>query len=354
MADAAPAFSVPAPLMCEQRGEEALLAEVFEGLAQSPKRISPVWMHDERGAALYDRLCAVPEYYLARAELALVDARAASIAASIGPRAALIEFGSGTSLKARVLLDELESPVAYVPVDVARTPLIAVSRNVAARFPDLAVLPVCADFTRSFVLPAPVQDIERRIVYLSGATLGNFARAEAVELLRFMHRVVGPLGAVLIGLDFAKEPAVIERAYNDRAGVMGELNRNALRHLNHRFGADFDVRRFIHRAVWVDEASRIEMRLVSSCDQLVTIGDRRVPFAKGEHAITEYGHKYPPQSFESLAREADLAVREGWVDEQWSFGLELLEPASGESARRWLNPAGQMLLPAHSGTAPAF
>lgn len=354
MALAAAAVSVSTPLMCEQRGEDALLAEVLEGLAQSPKRISPVWRHDERGAALYDRLCAVPEYYLARAELALIDAHAASIAARIGPGAALIEFGSGTSLKARVLLDELQSPVAYVPVDVARTPLIAASRTLAARLPDVAVLPVCADFTRSFVLPSPVQSIERRIAYLSGAALGNFAPNEVVELLRFMHLVVGPRGGVLAGLDMPKEPAVFQRAYDDRAGVMGELNRNALRHLNRRFGADFDLRKFIHRAVWVDEESRIEMRLVSNCDQRVAVGDQHVVFAMGEHAVTEYGYKYPPQYFESLAGEADLAVREGWVDEQWNFGLHLLEPASGEPRRRPLNPQGRLLLPGRIGSAPAF
>ena len=283
MASPASAFlAVPAPIEATPCDDAQLAAQVLAGLAESPKRIDSQWFYDERGAALFDRLCALPEYYLTRAELALMDAHASEIAALIGPVAALIEFGSGTSVKTRVLLDELESPVAYMPVDVARTPLVAASRALAARFPDIAVLPVCADFTQPVALPEELADVRRRVVYFAGSTLGNFRHDKAVEVLGLMRELAGPQGAVLVGIDFAKSPAVMERAYNDSAGVTAEFNRNALTHMNNRLGTDFDVRRFVHRAVWVDSEQRIEMRLRSLCEQAVHLQGQEISFGRNE------------------------------------------------------------------------
>jgi dimethylhistidine N-methyltransferase len=334
MASLASAFlAVPAPIESAPCDDQELATRVLAGLAESPKRIDSLWFYDERGAALFDRLCSLPEYYLTRAELALMDQHAADIAAHLGPVAALIEFGSGTSVKTRLLLDEMDSPVAYMPVDVARTPLVAASRALAARFPDIAVLPVCADFTQPIELPEELAEVRRRVVYFAGSTIGNFTHPQAIEILANMRELAGPQGAVLVGIDLAKTPAVMERAYNDSAGVTAEFNRNALTHINHRLGADFDVRRFVHRAVWVDSEQRIEMRLRSACDQVVHLQDEEIAFARNEELVTEYCHKYLAGQFTAMGRAAGLCPREHWTDPQWGFSVQLLEPEAGEDCR---------------------
>src|SRR5262245_7534471 len=334
MASPASAFlAVPAPIEASACEDEELAARVLAGLAESPKRIDPLWFYDERGAALFDRLCSLPEYYLTRAELALMDAHAADIAAHLGPVAALIELGSGTSLKTRLLLEEMDSPVAYMPVDIARTPLVAASRALAARFPDIAVLPVCADFTQPIALPEELADVGRRVVYLAGSTIGNFRRQEAIGILANMRDLAGPQGAVLVGIDLAKPPAVMERAYNDSAGVTAEFNRNALTHINHRLGADFDVRRYVHRAVWVDSEQRIEMRLRSACEQIVHLQGEEIAFARNEELVTEYCHKYLAEQFAAMGVAAGLCPREQWTNAQWGFSVQLHEPEAGEDCR---------------------
>ena len=352
---AATAYSIPAPLMCEQRSEEELLEEILAGLRQRPKRVAPVRLHDERSAALYDRLCGAPEYYLARTELALIDEYAQQIATRIGPDAALIEFGAATGLKARVLLDEMENPVAYVPVDVARTPLIAAARTLAARFPSLAVMPVCADFTRAFVMPREIEGIDRRVVYLSGAMLNRFHPDEAAEVLQLMHLVAGMDGAVLISLDLEQDAERLERAYNDSAGVGAELNRNVLRHLNHRFDGNFDLRRFLHRAVWVEDEGRVDLGLVSQCDQAVALGNAEIAFAEGEELLTGSAFRYSPEMLAEIAGEAGLGLRSAWADDESSFSLQLLEPTNqGTSGQApGVSEAG-LLLPGRLGNAPAF
>lgn len=355
MALAATAYSIPTPLMCEQRSEEDLLEEILAGLRQKPKRVAPVRLHDERAAALYDRLCGASEYYLARAELALVDEHAQQIAAHIGADAALIEFGAGTSLKARVLLDEMENPLAYVPVDVARTPLIAAARALAARFPSLSVMPVCADFTRAFVMPSAVENIDRRVVYLSSAILNRLSPENAAELLQLMHLVAGESGAVLIGVDLEQDAATIERAYNDASGIGAELNRNVLRHLNHRFDANFDLRRFVHRALWIEDEDRVELGLVSECDQAVALGGAGIAFAEGEQLLTGSVYRYSPGMLAQIAGEAGLGLRSAWTHDSSRFSVQLLEPVNqGESRQAPGVPETGLLLPGRLGNAPAF
>jgi dimethylhistidine N-methyltransferase len=354
MSSPATAFlTVPAPIETAACGDEELAARVLAGLSETPKRIDPVWFYDERGAALFDRLCALPEYYLTRAELELMDAHAADIAASIGPAAALIEFGSGTSVKTRLLLDEMESPVAYMPVDVARTPLVAASRALAARFPDIAVLPVCADFTQPIALPEELADVKRRVVYFAGSTIGNFPRTQAIEILAHMRALAGPQGAVLVGIDLAKNPGVMERAYNDAAGVTAEFNRNALTHINHRLGADFDVRQFVHRAVWVDSEQRIEMRLRSTCNQVAHLQGSEIPLARNEELVTEYCHKYQAGQFDAMGVAAGLCPRGHWTNPQWGFSVRLLEPEAGQECRP-LKDEGDIETQARAGCRIAF
>jgi L-histidine N-alpha-methyltransferase len=253
---------------------------------------------------------------------------AADMAHHIGPDAAIIEFGSGTSTKTRLLLDHLENAAAYVPVDIARDHLLTAASAIARDYSTLRVIPICADFTQPFDLPASVYAANRRVVYFPGSTLGNFDPEHARGLLQRMRQIIGAHGAVLIGIDLKKDPRILERAYNDRAGVTAEFNVNALRHLNRELGTDFDLDAFEHLAVWVEDCSRIEMHLVSKRDQDVHVGEETVHIEKGEHLTTEFCHKYTLESFGDLAATAGLAVSRVWMDPAKLFSVQLLEPMS--------------------------
>jgi len=307
--------------------QDALTNDVLDGLKKEPKELSSVWFYDELGSFLFDNICELPEYYITRTELQIMHGHATEMAQHIGPDAALIEFGSGTSLKTRLLLDRLEQPLAYVPVDISREHLFTAAGALAKDYPHLHIVPVCADFTQNFELPQFIRAAERRIVYFPGSTLGNFDRRQARALLARMRDLVGKNGAVLIGIDLRKDPRILERAYDDSAGVTAEFNINALRHVNRELGADFDLDAFDHLAVWVEHESRIEMHLVSKRDQTVHLGGEKVRIGRGEHLRTEYCHKYTLDSFSELAATAGLAVKRVWMDPNKLFSVQLLEPA---------------------------
>jgi dimethylhistidine N-methyltransferase len=307
---------------------DALTNGVLEGMRKHPRQLSPVWFYDELGSFLFDSICELPEYYLTRTELQIMHAHAADMAHHIGPDAAIIEFGSGTSTKTRLLLNHLEKAAAYVPVDIARDHLLTAASAIARDYSTLRVIPICADFTRPFDLPATVYAARRRAVYFPGSTLGNFAPEQAQELLHRMRQIIGANGAVLIGIDLKKDPRILERAYNDRAGVTAEFNVNALRHLNRELGTDFDLEAFEHAALWVEDRSRIEMHLISKREQDVHVGDETVHIGKGEHLTTEFCHKYTLEAFADLAATAGLSVSRVWMDSEKKFSVQLLEPRS--------------------------
>lgn len=308
--------------------DDQLTREVVDGLRKSPKELSPVWFYDELGSALFDRICELPEYYLTRTEIGIMQAHAAEMAQRIGPHAAVIELGSGTSLKTRLLLDHLESPQAYVPVDIAREQLFDTASSLARDYPALRIIPVCADFTQPFELPKVIATAQRRVVYFPGSTLGNFPQAQALRLLGIMRQIVGSSGAVLIGIDLKKDSRVLEQAYNDAEGVTARFNLNALRHLNRELGASFDLQAFEHRAVWVEDQGRIEMRLISQRDQLINLAGARIAIQRGEYLLTECCHKYTLEGFRELASASQLAVAQVWTDPQRQFSVQLLRPAA--------------------------
>ena len=313
-------------LLIAPRKGDALTSGVLEGLKRTPRELSPVWFYDELGSFLFDSICDLPEYYITRTELQIMRSHAEEMASYIGPNAALIEFGSGTSLKTRLLLDRLVSPAAYIPVDIARDHLLDAAGMLARDYPDLRIIPVCADFTRPFDLPSAVFSASKRVMYFPGSTLGNFVRSEAQALLSRMREMVGKSGAVLIGIDLRKDPRILERAYDDSSGVTAEFNLNALRHLNRELGSDFDLNGYEHFAVWVDDESRIEMHLVAKRDQTVHIGGEDLKIRRGEHLRTEYCHKYTLDSFADLAAMAGLSVSRVWMDTDKQFSVQLLEP----------------------------
>ena len=304
---------------------DQLTNEALEGLRKSPKQLSPVWFYDEEGSCLFDSICDLPEYYLTRTEMQIMSEYAGEMAQLIGPNAALIEFGSGSSDKTRVLIDKLESLSCYVPIDISRDYLFEAAGLLARDYPHLRISPVCADFTQPFDLPVHIAAAQRRIVYFPGSTLGNFETDAARRLLTTMRTIIGRKGAVLIGIDLKKDRDVLERAYNDAAGVTAEFNLNALRHINRELGADFDVDAFEHSALWVEDMSRIEMHLVSTRDQEVHLGDETVNIRRGEHLRTECCHKYTLEGFAQLAASADLDVTHVWTDDERKFSVQMLE-----------------------------
>ena len=303
------------------------------GLLQSPPAISPAWFYDQRGSALFERICEQPEYYLTRVELSIMDAHAGEMAEALGPRIALIEPGSGSGLKTRRLLGALDAPAAYVPVDISREHLLESAARLRAEHPGLAVHPVSADFTASFDVPAAaLEGAPRNVVYFPGSTLGNWDEPDAVELLRRFARLAGPGGAVLLGLDAVKPVEILERAYDDAAGVTAAFNLNALEHINRVTGSAIDTSAFRHEARWVAAHDRIEMRLVARRDVVFDVATARVRLRRGEYLLTEYSHKYTPRSAARLAAEAGLVVQQTWFDPQRWFGVWLLAPGGGDYA----------------------
>ena len=300
------------------------LDELIDGLKQPEKMISPKYFYDERGSQLFEEITRLPEYYPTETELGIMRDNVGEIAGLVGKQASLIEFGSGSSLKTRVLLENLDELAAYVPVDISEDHLLESAQQIREEFPRLDVLPVVADFTQPFQLPSPKIMPLRNIVYFPGSTIGNFTHDAAHELLQVMHEEAGADGALLIGVDLQKDPAIIERAYNDRAGVTAEFNRNMLRHLNREFGADFDLDAFAHSAEYNEEEGRVEIRLVSEQDQEFTLGNESFSIDRDEAILTEYSHKYTLEGFATMAEAAGFSVEKVWMDAERLFRVQYL------------------------------
>lgn len=303
-------------------GLDSNLAEILSGLKRPQKMISPKYFYDERGSKLFEDITQLPEYYLTDAEMEIMTARADEIAAKIGPQASLIEFGAGSGLKTRILLEYLHELAAYVPVDISEDHLLESAGQIRADFPHIEVLPVAADFTRPFDLPNPRIPPRRNIVYFPGSTIGNFERAVAEELLGVMYQEAGADGALLIGVDLQKDPEIIDAAYNDSAGVTAEFNLNMLKHLNEQFGTDFDVDAFTHDARYVPDEGRVRLSLVSGKAQDVKVGAETIRIEKGEDILTEYSHKYTLDGFAEMAAHAGFTVDTVWTDDNELFSVQ--------------------------------
>ena len=300
------------------------LDELIDGLRQPEKMISPKYFYDERGSQLFEEITRLPEYYPTETELGMMRDNIDEIAAMVGQQASLIEYGSGSSLKTRVLLEHLDELAAYVPVDISEDHLLDTAKRVRKEFPHIDVLPVVADFTQPFRLPSPKIMPVRNVVYFPGSTIGNFTNDAAKELLQVMHQEAGGGGALLIGVDLQKDPAIIEQAYNDSAGVTAEFNRNMLRHLNREFGADFDLDAFTHSAEYNEAEGRIEIRLVSEQDQEFSLGHASFSIGKDEAILTEYSHKYTLEGFAAMAETAGFSVERVWMDAKRLFSVQYL------------------------------
>ena len=300
------------------------LEEIVDGLSRAEKMISPKYFYDERGSQLFEAITRLPEYYPTETELGIMRANVDEIAKLVGKQGSLIEFGSGSSLKTRILLQHLDELAAYVPVDISEDHLLESAAIIRSEFPGIEVLPVVADFTHPFNLPSPMIMPLRNVVYFPGSTIGNFTHDDALALLKVMYQEAGKDGALLIGVDLQKNPAIINRAYNDSAGVTAEFNLNVLRHLNREFGADFDLDAWAHSADYNEEEGRIEMRLVSGSFQEFTVGDTSFSIDRDEAILTEYSHKYTLEGFSSMAAEVGFQVERVWTDDDRLFSVQYL------------------------------
>ncbi|MEO6518403.1 MAG: L-histidine N(alpha)-methyltransferase [Pseudoxanthomonas sp.] len=310
-----------------QPSPDDISGDVLAGLSQTPKQLPSKYFYDKRGSELFEEITRQPEYYLTRVELALLQESAAEISAAVGPRAHVVEYGSGSGRKTRILLDALQDPVAYTPIEISRSALMASVERLDREFDDVEVLPVCADFTQPIAIPEPERQAEHALVFFPGSTLGNFGEEEALRLLRAMRQTMGDRGGALIGIDLQKSTDMLEAAYNDAAGVTSAFTLNLLVRLNRDVNSDFDVAAFEHRAGYSSERGRIETFLVSRRAQTVTVDGRRFEFAAGEAMQVEYSHKYTDAGFGALAAKAGLKVVCRWNDANDWFGLRLLQRA---------------------------
>jgi dimethylhistidine N-methyltransferase len=306
-----------------------MLADARHGLRAQPKRLPSKYFYDARGSRLFEEICEQPEYYLTRVELALMREHVGAMAAALGPEVMLIEYGSGSGIKTGLLLDQLERPTAYVPIEIAHSALDESVARLGAKFPQLELLPLCADFTRTPPLPRPSRAAKRRAVYFPGSTLGNFDTHDAIALLQGIRRHIGAEGAALVGIDLKKDTAIIEAAYNDAAGVTATFTLNLLERLNRELGADFDLQRFRHRAIYNAQAGRIETHIVSLAAQDVRFDGESFHFDENEAMLVEYSCKYSLDDFAWLVSKAGLRIQGHWTDAHGQFAVVHLVPCRG-------------------------
>ena len=297
------------------------LSDVIAGLSSDPRTLPCKYFYDERGAALFQKICELPEYYITRTEIDILDGHRREIAAHLGTNIELIGLGTGAGTKTRILIEALEKAAVYIPVDISEKQLRESTALFQEIFPDLEILPVCTDYLQPFVLPSARHKAGRNIVYFPGSTIGNFAPEDAVEFLRRIAALCGRGGGLLIGVDLRKDRHVLEAAYNESAGVTAKFNLNLLARANRELGANFDLRHWHHHAIYNSREGRIEMYLISETRQRVHIEGHQFDFRAGEKILTEYSYKHTPEGFAALARNAGFEFQKMWSDEARLFGI---------------------------------
>ena len=309
---------------------KAFRADVLEGLAQEPKAVPARWLYDEAGSELFEAITQLPEYYLTRAETEILRKRCADFRRLIAPGRAVVEFGSGSSVKTPLLLDCIE-PAAYVPLDISGDFLRAAAADLAEKFPGLPVHPVEADFMQPVRLPEALADIPK-LGFFPGSTIGNMVARTAVDLLRSMRQTLGGDALLLIGMDLVKDVAVLEAAYDDAQGVTAEFNLNLVRRVNRELGGTIPVDRLRHVARWNDTYARIEMHLEAIDDIDFEVSGRCFALAKGETIHTENSHKFDRRSQYTLLLAGGWTPVERWLDESERFSLLLAEATRPRNA----------------------
>jgi len=307
-----------------QPGHENFRADVLHGLHKRQKELPCKYFYDERGSYLFDCICALDEYYIPATERAITRASIGEIAELIGSGSLLIEYGSGNCTKTRFLLDHLCEVAAYIPIDIAREQLLSAAAELMSAYAELEVLPVCADYTGDFDLPAVNRPHRLRLVYFPGSTIGNFDPVPAARFLQQIASLGGIGSGLLIGVDLKKDPSVLHRAYNDSRGVTAAFNLNMLERINRELGGDFQPEYFEHYAFYNPVDGRIEMHLVSLREQVVHLDGTAITFSRGESIRTEKSYKYTLDELERLAAAAGFSVEQVWTDERQWFSVQYL------------------------------
>ena len=303
-------------------GETAALnfrKDVLAGLSRPQKSLPPKYFYDAAGSRLFERICRLREYYPTRTELSITKKNLRDIARFAGTGCALLEYGSGESLKTRLLIRALR-PSVYMPVDISAAALRAAAKRLVRDFPGLGVVAITADFSQPLAIPA-YRGSARRVVYFPGSTIGNLTHEEAHAFLKMTRGQVGPRGAMLVGVDLKKDANVLHAAYNDAQGVTAAFNLNLLARINRELGADFQPSRFRHQAFYDPIMGRVEMHLESLDSQLVHIAGRRFEFAPGETLHTEFSCKYSIAEFQELGKRAGFTPEKVWTDPEQLFSV---------------------------------
>lgn len=299
--------------------------DVLKGLALPQKAIPSRWLYDERGSQLFDEITELPEYYPTRTELSILRNRADEMSGAVGPHAVMVEYGAGSLVKVRILLDALEQPSAFVPVDISASHLEAAADELKADYPDLLVKPVAADFMASNLGESLPQSEGRCAGFFPGSTVGNLLDDDIHRFLANARNDLGDGACFIIGLDQPKAPDILVPAYDDAQGVTAAFNKNLLTRMNRELQADFDLEAFDHEARWNEAASRIEMHLKSLRPQRVRVAGERFDFAEGETIHTENSRKIALGHFAALAEKAGWSLSQTWLDDKALFAVMLLE-----------------------------
>lgn len=298
-------------------------AEVMQGLQQTPKAIAPKFFYDAQGSHLFDAICELEEYYPTRTEMQILTDHAEEIADIIGEKSFVIEPGSGSSTKVRLLLDELK-PHTYMPMDISKQHLLKAAESLAAEYPWLDIHAACADFTTPLILPVQPNAVNK-VAFFPGSSIGNFDPPAAQAFLSHLGETVGIGGGLLIGVDLKKDPKMLHAAYNDSDGITAEFNLNLLTRINRELDANFDLESFEHHAFYNQELGRIEMHLVSRKELLVNVARETFHFHSGESIHTECSYKYSISGFQALAVAAGFKPIKVWTDTDALFSVHYFE-----------------------------
>ncbi|MFZ1765663.1 MAG: L-histidine N(alpha)-methyltransferase [Candidatus Nitrotoga sp.] len=303
---------------------EGFRLDVCAGLRQRQRSIPPKYFYDAQGSALFEQICETAEYYLTRTETAILDQHSAEMMGLIGQPCALVEFGCGSAVKTPLLLRHLDSSSVCVLIDICKPQLEQTEARLAAQFPNIKILAVCADYTQLQALPLPVSCDLRPVIFFPGSTIGNYTPEEAQYLLRKAAKLIGPNGSMLIGVDCKKEPVILNAAYNDKAGLTKAFNLNLLARMERELGAKLEPDGFAHYAYYNPVPGRVEMHLVSRFDQVIRISGEEFWIGEGESIQTENSYKYRPDEFQDLAKSAGWDTEMVWTDADKFFSIHLL------------------------------
>ncbi len=302
---------------------KGMLKEVLEGLSRDQKMLPSKFFYDERGSQLFEEITELEEYYPTRTERKILKENVREIESYLGKKVELIEPGSGSSEKTRILLANMSNICCYVPMDISGDYLYKVADRLREEFPHIRIAPLQADYTQDFELPE-FDPEARKVVFFPGSTIGNFRKTRFRLFMDVISDMVGPDGALLIGVDLKKEVHVLEAAYNDEKGITAEFNKNILTHINRELGTDFDVDKFRHESVWNENDGRIEMHLFAKEDHQVQVNGSTISFSEGESIHTENSHKYTLEDFAEMVAPW-FEVKKVWTDENDYFSVQYLE-----------------------------